>query len=77
MYIRQWRKFRRMKMETLAKRSGLSIGSISQIETGKQSYTRDSLEAIAKALDTRPGYLLEYDPFVFGKGALPPSQKKP
>lgn len=62
MFIRQWRLYRHMKMEALASKAGLSVGTISQIETGKQGYTRDSLEAIARALDTRPGYLLEFDP---------------
>lgn len=51
-----------MKMETLADRSGLAVGTISDIETGKQGYTRHSLEAIAKALNTKPGCLLEFDP---------------
>lgn len=62
MYIREWRKFRRMKMEVLARRSGLAVGTISEIETEKVAYTKHSLEAIARALDTRPGYLLEFDP---------------
>ncbi|TGP29089.1 XRE family transcriptional regulator [Mesorhizobium sp. M2D.F.Ca.ET.232.01.1.1] len=62
MHIRQWRKFRRMKMETLASRTGLAVGTISAIETGKQGYSRASLEAISQALRTRPGYLLEFDP---------------
>jgi transcriptional regulator with XRE-family HTH domain len=62
MYIREWRSFRRMKMEVLARRSGLAVGTISDIETGKAAYTKHSLEAIARALDTRPGYLLEFDP---------------
>lgn len=65
MYVRQWRKFRRMKLEVLAEKSGLAVGTISQIETGKQGYSRDSLEAIAGALGTRPGYLLELDPSGF------------
>lgn len=51
-----------MKMEELASRSNLGIGTISDIETGRQGYTRHSLEAIAQALRTRPGYLLEFDP---------------
>lgn len=62
MYIREWRKHRRMKMEELAALSHLAVGTISDIETGHQGYTRSSLEAIAKALRTRPGYLLEFDP---------------
>ncbi|RWO34766.1 MAG: XRE family transcriptional regulator [Mesorhizobium sp.] len=62
MYIREWRKFRRMKMEELAQRSKLAVGTISDIETGKKGYTRASLEMIAQALRTRPGYLLEFDP---------------
>lgn len=51
-----------MKMETLAASAGLAVGTVSEIETGKQGYTRASLEAIAVALRTRPGYLLEFDP---------------
>ena len=51
-----------MKLEVLAAKAGLSAGAVSQIETGKQGYTRASLEAIAGALGTRPGYLLEFDP---------------
>jgi transcriptional regulator with XRE-family HTH domain len=51
-----------MKLEDLAERAMLSVGTVSQIETGKQGYSRESLEAIAKALETRPGFLLELDP---------------
>lgn len=64
MYIREWRKFRRMKMEVLAQRANLAVGTVSGIETGKKGYTKASLEAIAQALSTRPGYLLEFDPNV-------------
>lgn len=62
MYVRQWRQYRRMKMEVLAEKCGLSVAHISQIETGSRGYTRASLEAIANALDTSPGYLLEFNP---------------
>lgn len=61
-HVRQWRKHRHMKLEALAAKAHLSIGTVSQIETGKQGYSRASLEAIARALKTRPGYLLEFDP---------------
>ena len=50
-----------MKMEVLAQRANLAVGTVSGIETGKKGYTRDSLEAIARALSTRPGYLFEFD----------------
>lgn len=73
MYIRQWRKYRHMKMEALARHSGLAVGTISDIEAGKQGYTRASLEAIARALRTRPGYLLEFDPAEMPKLVHPPA----
>ena len=46
----------------MAKATGLSVSAISRIETGEQGYTRNSLEAIADALETRPGFLLEVNP---------------
>lgn len=51
-----------MKQSALAAASGLSESTISRIESGKSNYNRVSLEAIAKALGTRPGFLLEIDP---------------
>lgn len=62
LYIRQWRQFRGMKIEAVAADSGLSRAAVGNIETGRYGYTRDSLEAIAQALSTHPGYLLLYNP---------------
>ena len=63
LFIRQWRKFRGMKLQTLSTVTGLSISTLSQIETGKRGYSRRSLEACAAALGCPPGYLLRFDPF--------------
>lgn len=41
---------------------GTTKASISRIETGKQSYTQDFLEACADALGTHPGALLSRAP---------------
>ena len=61
-YIREWRIFRGLKQETLARASGISRPTISQLETGKQVYTQNTLEAVADALEVEPGYLLLFNP---------------
>ncbi|WP_137387990.1 helix-turn-helix domain-containing protein [Rhodoligotrophos defluvii] len=61
-YIREWREFRGLKQQTVAEITGLSRSTISMMETGKVGYTQHSLEAIARALHTEPGYLLLHDP---------------
>lgn len=49
-FIRQWRKYRGLTQELLADRIGMSPGNLSNIETGKQPYTQEHLEALAEAL---------------------------
>lgn len=61
-FLKQWRKFRRLTQEQLAGRLDMSNSSISQLETGKQGYTQDTLEALADALSCQPGDLLMRDP---------------
>lgn len=61
-YIKQFRELRRMKQEHLAEAAGLSRSTISQMETGQRGYRRDSLEAVAEALDVPAAYLLLCDP---------------
>lgn len=58
-----WRKYRGFTQETIADLAGLSVGTISNIETGQDGFSRESLYAVAKALDVEPGWLLSRDPF--------------
>ena len=48
--MRLWRKHRGMTLEALAGVTGLSVGYLSQIETGKRVGTIESLKPIAAAL---------------------------
>lgn len=52
-----------MTQEALAEQVGMSKGNISQLETAVQGYSQEGLESLAEALETRPGYLLDVDPF--------------
>jgi len=65
-YIREWRKFRGLTQERLAERTPYTTGAISQLETGRTSYTQGMLEALAAALDCQPGDLLSRNPNVDG-----------
>jgi transcriptional regulator with XRE-family HTH domain len=57
-FIREWRKSKRLTQERLAEMIGSTSGAISQLENGIINYTQPTLEAIAKALECRPGDLL-------------------
>jgi len=48
--IRAWREHKQMKMNTLAKKVGISSAYLSQIENGKRNPTVDTLKTIAKEL---------------------------
>lgn len=61
-FIRAWRKFRGMTQAELADLVAMATSSISQLETGKQDYSQETLEKIAGALDCAPGDLLSVDP---------------
>ncbi len=49
--IRAWREYKKIKMNELAKKVGISAAYLSQIENGKRNPTIDSLKIIAKGLD--------------------------
>ena len=58
-----WRKYRNeMTQEALAERIGKSKGFISQLEGGTSGFSQDTLEALAEALQCRPGDLINVDP---------------
>ena len=61
-YFREWRKYRGHTLEVAAELSGMSVGNISAMERGAQSYTQDGLEALANAYRCEPGQLLSLDP---------------
>lgn len=61
-FLREWRKERGLTIEQLAERSGLSIATISDIETGRVAYTQHSLERLAKALNVAIGLILSCNP---------------
>jgi transcriptional regulator with XRE-family HTH domain len=61
-FIREWRRYRELTQERLAERVNMSVASISQLETGKQGYSQETLEKLADALSCQPGELLMRDP---------------
>ncbi len=61
-YIRQWRKHRGLTQEQLAERIGVTASALSQLERGTIRYTQGMLEALADALMTDAGAILNVDP---------------
>jgi transcriptional regulator with XRE-family HTH domain len=55
---RRLRKARRETLEVVARRAGLGIGALSDVENGKREARLDSYERLAKALDVTLGQLL-------------------
>lgn len=54
---------RKMSLNELSEKVGVSNVNLSKMKTGKISAIRFStLEAICEALDCQPGDILEYDP---------------
>lgn len=61
-HVRAWREHRKLTLEQLADKVGVSHATIQRIESGKQNYTIKILESIADALGTDTGSLLLHDP---------------
>jgi transcriptional regulator with XRE-family HTH domain len=61
-FIKAWREHRHLSQEQLASRLDMSAAQLSRIETGKQPYTQDFLEACAAALQTDVPSLLMRSP---------------
>jgi transcriptional regulator with XRE-family HTH domain len=61
-FIREWREHRGLTQAALGERIGRDESTISEIERGNIGYTRDTLEAIALALDCDPPDLLSRAP---------------
>jgi transcriptional regulator with XRE-family HTH domain len=54
-YVKQWRTYRKLSLIALSERTNkfLTPSAISQLENGKIAYTQSSLQALAKALESR------------------------
>jgi transcriptional regulator with XRE-family HTH domain len=61
-YFKEWRLDRGLTQQRLADRMNTTKANISRIESGKQAYTQDYLEACADALNTDPASLIMRDP---------------
>lgn len=61
-FFREWRKYRGLTLEQASERAGMSVGNLSAMERGAQSYTQLGLEALAAVYDAEPGWLLNVDP---------------
>lgn len=48
-----------LTQEQVAERSGVQAGEVSRIETGKRDPKVSTLERLAKAVEVKPGQLLE------------------
>ena len=59
--VRRWRRERGLTLATVAERSGLNVGYLSQIENDKASPSLDSLGGIAEALDVPAAWFLMDD----------------
>lgn len=54
---------RKMQLNELSERVGITVSNLSNLKTGKARAIRFStLEAICEALDCQPGDILEYRP---------------
>jgi DNA-binding Xre family transcriptional regulator len=61
-FLKEWRKYRRLTQEQLAERVGWGVSNVSQLEAGRQGYSQEGLERLADALQCDPGQLLNVDP---------------
>jgi len=57
--LRAARKRLGLTQEQVAERSGVQAGEVSRIETGKRDPKVSTLERLAKAVETKPGRLLD------------------
>ena len=56
--IRVWREYKKIKLNELAKKIGISASYLSQIENGKRNPTIDKLKLIAATLEVAPELLI-------------------
>ncbi len=61
-YLREWRKFRKMKQGELAEAINTSISVISDLEREVLQLSPKWLRKLAPALETQPGHILDVNP---------------
>lgn len=61
--LRAWRKYRELTQTELAERIGTTASVIAMLEGGNRQLSPKWLRRLAPALGTKPGWLLEHDPF--------------
>jgi len=61
-FLKEWREFRRMTQEQLADAVDTTKGVISLLESGDRGLSDKWARRLAPALQTQPGWLLDYDP---------------
>jgi transcriptional regulator with XRE-family HTH domain len=60
--LRAWREYRGLSVAELAKTSGLGLQTITELESGASDISDKLLRALAPALSTTAGRLLDFDP---------------
>lgn len=66
-YVKEWRKHLGLSQAQLADRIGTSVANLSRIESGKQPYTQDFLEAAADAMGIEVASLIMRNPDTTGE----------
>lgn len=61
-HLGAWRQFRHLTQQELAERVGTTKAVISNLETGVRGLSDKWLRRLAPALETTPGFLLDYNP---------------
>lgn len=61
-FLREWREHRNMTLEQVAEAMNITAGAISQVELGKNNYTRAMLEFLADLYNCTPADLLMRNP---------------
>jgi transcriptional regulator with XRE-family HTH domain len=61
-HLRAWREYRGFTVAELAKKSGLGVQTITELESGAMDVSGKLLRALADALSTMQGHILDFDP---------------
>lgn len=61
-HLQAWRHFRGLTQQQLADAVGTTKAVISLLEAGERQLSSKWLRRLAPALQTRPGFLLDFDP---------------
>ncbi len=76
-HLRAWREYRGLTQDQLARKVGTAGNVIGLLEAGERGLSDKWLNRLAPALDTRPGYLLDYDPNEIDPGFIEAAMEAP